>query len=177
MLGGSERFLGPAPERRKKGNRGDWPRSQAMGQLSRRAGVATRHAQGRPEAATSGGGERRAEVVIVGAGLSGLMVARTLCAAGAEPLVLEARGRVGGRTWTRPASDGTPLDLGGQWIGPTQRRILALAEELGVQTFKTYDTGKNIEYHRGECITYSGAIPTHDPVTSADAVEALLTLN
>ncbi|HEY7019561.1 MAG TPA: flavin monoamine oxidase family protein [Ktedonobacterales bacterium] len=121
--------------------------------------------------------DRRADVVIAGAGLSGLMAARTLLAAGVEPLVLEARDRVGGRTWTRSASDGTPLDLGGQWIGPTQRRVLALAEELGVQTFKTYDTGKNIEYRRGERVTYSGAIPTHDPAVSADAVEAMLTLN
>jgi monoamine oxidase len=105
------------------------------------------------------------------------MAARMLLAAGVEPRVLEARGRVGGRTWTRPASDGTPLDLGGQWIGPTQRRVLALAEELGVQTFKTWDTGLNIEYRRGERVTYSGAIPTHDPVVSADAVEAMLALN
>ena len=122
-------------------------------------------------------GERHADVVIVGAGLSGLMAARTLLAAGIEPLVLEARDRVGGRTWTRPAGDGTLLDLGGQWIGPTQRRVLALTEGFGVQTFKTWDTGKNIEYRRGERTTYSGAIPTHDPVTSADAVEAMLTLN
>src|SRR5690348_1263936 len=119
----------------------------------------------------------RADVVIVGAGFSGLMAARTLLAAGVEPLVVEARDRVGGRTWTRPASDGTLLDLGGQWIGPTQRRVLALAGELGVQTFKTYDTGNNIEYRRGERVTYSGAIPTHDPIVSADAVEAMLTLN
>jgi monoamine oxidase len=121
--------------------------------------------------------DRRTDVVIVGAGLSGLMAARTLLAASVEPLVLEARDRVGGRTWTRPASDSTLLDLGGQWIGPTQRRILALAEELGVQTFKTWDTGKNIEYRRGARGAYSGAIPTHDPVVSADAVEAMLTLN
>jgi monoamine oxidase len=105
------------------------------------------------------------------------MAARTLLAASVEPLILEARDRVGGRTWTRPASDGTLLDLGGQWIGPTQRRVLALAGELGVQTFKTYDTGNNIEYRRGERVTYSGAIPTHDPIVSADAVEAMLTLN
>jgi monoamine oxidase len=128
-------------------------------------------------AAHDGSGERRADIVIVGAGLSGLMAARTLLATGVEPLVIEARDRVGGRTWTRPADDGTPLDLGGQWIGPTQRRVLALAEELGVQTFKTWDTGKNVEYRRGERITYSGAIPTHNPVVSADAVEAMLTLN
>jgi monoamine oxidase len=126
---------------------------------------------------SEGSRERRAAVAIVGGGLSGLLAARALLAAGVEPVVLEARDRVGGRTWTRPTSDGTPLDLGGQWIGPTQRRILALAAEFGVQTFKTFDTGKNIEFHRGKRITYSGSIPTHDPLTSADAVEAMLTLN
>jgi monoamine oxidase len=118
-----------------------------------------------------------ADVVIVGAGLSGLMAARTLLAAGVEPVVLEARDRVGGRTYTRSASDGALLDLGGQWIGPTQRRILALVEEFGVQTFKTFDTGKNIQYRQGERITYAGPIPTHDVVVSADSVEAMLTLN
>lgn len=152
-----------------------------MGVFSRRFGADGATTQSGADATTARPGERQGErqvdVVIVGAGLSGLMAARTLLAAGMEPLVLEARDRVGGRTWTRPASDGTLLDLGGQWIGPTQRRALALAEELGVQTFKTWDTGKNIEWRRGERITYSGAIPTHDPVTAADVVEAMLTLN
>ena len=146
------------------------PRSQVMNASSRLVGVDDGGSR-------DGNSDLRADVVIVGAGLSGLMAARTLLAAGVEPLVLEARDRVGGRTWTRPASDGTLLDLGGQWIGPTQRRVLALAKELGVQTFKTWDIGENIEYRGGERATYSGAIPTHDPVTSADAVEAMLTLN
>jgi monoamine oxidase len=121
--------------------------------------------------------ERRADVVIVGAGLAGLTAARTLVAAGVDVLVLEARDRVGGRVFTRPAADGTPLDLGAQWIGPTQQRLAALAAELGLTTFKTYDTGVNVQYHNGERFTYSGAIPTHDAATTADAVEALLTLN
>ncbi|HEV7128592.1 MAG TPA: FAD-dependent oxidoreductase, partial [Ktedonobacterales bacterium] len=80
---------------------------------------------------------------MVGAGLAGLMAARTLRAAGVEVLMLEARDRVGGRTYTRPAADGTPLDLGGQWIGPTQHRIKALADAVGAATFKTYDHGAN----------------------------------
>jgi monoamine oxidase len=140
-------------------------------------GVSSRLASADNGGSRGANSERRADVVIVGAGLSGLMAARTLLAARVEPLVLEARDRVGGRTWTRPASDGTTLDMGGQWIGPTQRRVLALVEELGVQTFKSWDTGDNIEYRRGERVTYSGAIPTHDPAVSADAVEAMLTLN
>src|SRR5579863_1831405 len=58
--------------------------------------------------------ERHTQVAIVGAGLAGLTAARRLVAAGVDAIVLEARDRVGGRTYTRPASDGTPLDLGGQ---------------------------------------------------------------
>ncbi len=119
----------------------------------------------------------RADVVVVGAGLAGLMAARTLRAAGVEVLMLEARDRVGGRTYTRPAADGTPLDLGGQWIGPTQQRIARLAAELGVTTFKTYDTGKNLEFRDGQRFEYSGAVSTADPRISAEVFEALLNLN
>lgn len=119
----------------------------------------------------------RAEVGIVGAGLAGLTAARALTAAGVSVSVLEARNRVGGRTWTRLASDGTVLDLGGQWIGPTQQRMLRLVAELGVETFKTWDSGDNIQYHQGERRVYSGAIPTADRIVAADIMEAMLNLN
>jgi monoamine oxidase len=119
----------------------------------------------------------RADVVIVGAGLAGLMAARRLTEAGIPLLVLEASGRVGGRTHTCPAADGTLLDLGGQWVGPTQHRLLTLAEELGLATFRTYDTGSNIQYRQGQLETYSGAIPTVDRIAAADLMEAMLSLN
>jgi monoamine oxidase len=115
--------------------------------------------------------------VIVGAGLAGLMAARRLTAAGMSVRVLEARSRVGGRTYTRAASDGTLLDLGGQWVGPTQKRLLTLAGEVGATTFKTFDTGSNLQYHEGRLETYSGSIPATDRVAAADAMEALLRLN
>jgi monoamine oxidase len=121
-------------------------------------------------------GERRKQVVVVGAGLAGLGAARALVAAGVDVLVLEARDRVGGRTYTRPAADGTPIDLGGQWIGPTQDRLAALAAELSCTTFPTYDTGRNIQLQGGERAEYAGAIPTSDPLAAADIVEALLEL-
>ena len=53
-----------------------------------------------------------ADVVVVGAGLAGLAAASRLVDAGAEVVVLEARQRVGGRTLTVPAADGTPIDHG-----------------------------------------------------------------
>ncbi len=120
---------------------------------------------------------RHADVGIVGAGLAGLMAARELAAAGVSVCVLEARDRVGGRTWTRPTSDGTLLDVGGQWIGPTQQRMNRLVAELGIETFKTWDIGENVQYRGGERHTYSGAIPTTDPLVAGDVMEALLTLN
>ena len=82
-----------------------------------------------------------ADVVVVGAGLAGLAAATRLVDAGAEVVVLEARDRVGGRTLTLPAADGTPIDHGGQWVGPTQDRIAALAERVGVTTYPTYERG------------------------------------
>ncbi len=121
--------------------------------------------------------ERQADVVIVGAGLAGLSAARTLASAGIRVVILEARDRVGGRVYTRPAGDGTLLDLGAQWIGPTQHRLAALAAVTGVTTFPTYVDGLNIEYRNGQRTTYAGAIPMHDPVAAMETVEAMLDLN
>jgi monoamine oxidase len=120
---------------------------------------------------------RQADVAIVGAGLAGLSAARALTASGFDVVVLEARDRVGGRTYTRPASDGTLIDHGGQWIGPTQERLAALAEALGVTTFPTYDSGSHIEYKQGQRATYSGAIPTSDPLATMEVVETLLNIS
>ena len=137
------------------------------------------HAQPEPaeSAQPAGATERTADVVIVGAGLAGLAAARSLVAAGVRPLVLEARDRVGGRTWTVRSEAGIAIDLGGQWIGPSQRRMAALVRELGLTTYKTFDTGLNVQYRQGERTTYSGAIPSGDPLVTGDVIEAMLTLN
>ncbi len=120
---------------------------------------------------------RQTDVVIIGAGLAGLAAARELTKADVEVIVLEGRERVGGRTYSRPASDGTILDLGGQWIGPTQDHLAALAEEVGATTFPTYNEGKNIEFYRGGRHVYEGAIPMGDPLAMMEVVEAMLELN
>ena len=80
------------------------------------------------------------DVVVVGAGLAGLVAARDVQRAGLEVLVLEARDRVGGRIWSETVAGGV-VDLGGQFAGPMQERLLALAAEEGVETFPTYVTG------------------------------------
>jgi monoamine oxidase len=82
-----------------------------------------------------------ADVIIVGAGLSGMIAARSVLAAGLRPLVLEADSRVGGRILTEEVLPGVPVELGAQWIGDTHHRMFRLAAELGVQTFAQYDDG------------------------------------
>ena len=84
------------------------------------------------------------DVVVVGAGFAGLTAARRLQQEGRSVVVLEARDRVGGRILNHTFADGTIVELGGQWVGPTQDRVLALADELGVGTFPSYEEGDNL---------------------------------
>jgi monoamine oxidase len=109
-----------------------------------------------------------ADVLVIGAGLAGLTAARDLVAAGRSVLVLEARDRVGGRVVNQDIGAGKIVEMGGQWAGPTQDRVLALASELGIGTFPTYDTGRKVLAFNGKRGTYSGAIPRISPVVIAD---------
>ena len=92
-----------------------------------------------------------ADVIVVGAGFAGLSAARALAGAGLKVVVLEARNRVGGRTHTVERS-GVTLDLGGQWIGPGQSHIAALADELGVDTYPQYDDGDDVVVRAGTVV-------------------------
>lgn len=83
------------------------------------------------------------DTIIVGAGPTGLTAARTLRAAGQSVLVLEARDRVGGRTWT-DRIDGQMFEIGGQWISPDQTAILELVGELGLETFPRHREGDSV---------------------------------
>lgn len=88
------------------------------------------------------------DVAIVGAGPAGLMAARTLKKQGLSVAVLEARDRVGGRTWNGKVADDAGnehfIEIGGQWISPDQTRLSALVEELGLEKFPRYREGKSI---------------------------------
>ncbi|HVD86736.1 MAG TPA: flavin monoamine oxidase family protein [Solirubrobacterales bacterium] len=97
-----------------------------------------------------------ADVAVVGAGLAGLVAARQLEAAGARVLVIEARDRVGGRLLNEEIGDGKVVEVGGQWIGPTQDRIAALAAGVGVGTFPTYDEGREVMVMGERRATFSG---------------------
>jgi monoamine oxidase len=89
-----------------------------------------------------------ADVVVVGAGFAGLSAARDLVRLGHDVVVLEGRDRVGGRSSTTTIA-GTPVDLGGTFVGPTQDAVIALAKELGCESVRTYSRGKNLIRWRG----------------------------
>lgn len=98
------------------------------------------------------------DVIVVGAGLAGLAAARRLAAAGRSVRVVEARDRVGGRVHTVQVH-GSPVDVGGQWIGPGQTRMYELVEELGLALYPTPGGGKQVLDLDGDVRTYTGTIP------------------
>ncbi len=123
----------------------------------------------------------RADVVVVGAGLAGLTAALRIVQAGRSVVVLEARNRVGGRVLNHPLGSGAYTELGGMFTGPTQDRIQALATEMGVGTFPTWNTGMNVFYGNGRREEYPNDTPLGtapvDPVVAPDIVLAVTQLD
>jgi monoamine oxidase len=131
--------------------------------------------------ATSSTFPKKADVIVVGAGLAGLSAARAIARAGRSVIVLEARERVGGRTWNRPIAGGSYIDAGAEFVGPTQDRIKALAQAVGVQTFPTYNSGNNVYWKDGKRETYAASGPTGvappDPTLLPDILQIVQRLN
>jgi monoamine oxidase len=116
-----------------------------------------------------------ADVAVIGAGLAGLTAARAFAAAGRSVVVLEARDRVGGRTLNHDIGGGYVAEAGGEFVGPTQDRIRALAAAVGVDVFDAYDTGQDIYRNGATRLKYSdtgllGTAPP-DPAILADIVK------
>ncbi len=115
-------------------------------------------------------------VVVVGAGLAGLSAARLLERAGVAVTVVEARDRVGGRTESGTTADGTRVEFGGQWLGPGQNRMYELVEELGLETFPTYNEGQHVIVlggRTGRLGSQRGAVPRLGPFVLADLFTGL----
>ncbi len=80
----------------------------------------------------------RHDVAVIGAGLAGLSAARDLTAGGADVIVLEARGRAGGRVEQATLSDGRLVQLGGEVVGPFHTAYAGLVGELGLSLVPSF---------------------------------------
>ena len=115
---------------------------------------------------TTQGNQDHAGAIIVGAGLAGLTAAQELMREDHNVTVLEARDRVGGRTLDYKLANGERIDLGGQWIGPTQDHVQTLVEEFGLETVRQYDDGN-------DQLAIEGTVSEHDEALQALPAESL----
>lgn len=109
------------------------------------------------------------EAIVLGAGYAGLSAAETLRLDGKEVLIIEARDRVGGRTRTDHFDQEIELDLGGQWVGPGQDSLYALARRLGHSVWSMHTDGASVLHIGGRRSLYRGLIPrTLSPLALAN---------
>ncbi|MCS4433011.1 flavin monoamine oxidase family protein [Aquiflexum gelatinilyticum] len=81
------------------------------------------------------------EIIVIGAGLSGLTVAYNLRKRGIFCKVLEAQDRIGGRIQTVFGKAGTPMEMGATWFGDVHVHLLKLLQELEIGFFKQKEEG------------------------------------
>ena len=99
-----------------------------------------------------------ADVIVIGAGASGLKAATELVNLGRSVIVLEANARVGGRL-KRGEVAGRVADFGGQWVGKGHDVLLAEARRFGIETYAQYETGKTVLQLLGKLTQFTGNVP------------------
>ncbi|OAL24169.1 hypothetical protein AYO22_05828 [Fonsecaea multimorphosa] len=116
------------------------------------------------------------DVVIVGAGLSGLQAALTVHHERLSYLVLEARDRVGGKTLTLRSNEGAvKSDLGAAWINDTnQSRMWELANDLKLHTY-TQNTEGDVVVQDFDGTLYPSGNDTESCISIRDLVENIST--
>jgi monoamine oxidase len=97
----------------------------------------------------------KVDVVVIGAGLSGLTAARDLLAAKKSVVVLEGRDRVGGKVYNYPLKNGGVTEVGAEFVGPTQDKVLQMIKDLGLQTFDTYNEGDSVLWRNDTRLVYT----------------------
>ncbi len=106
-------------------------------------------------------------VIVVGAGTSGLQAALSLKKQGLSVVVVEARERVGGRTFSEPMGPNQVVDVGGQWVGPPQKRVNALLKRYKLALREQFDAGRHVLEDKGRVSHYGGGLSEMD-VGAAD---------
>jgi monoamine oxidase len=116
-----------------------------------------------------------ADVVVIGAGLAGIMAARELKAGGLSVVLLEARSRLGGRAFSQPIGDGKFVELGCEFH-QADSISARTAASVGIGSCKVYDQGWKL-IDSGDTISrWKGQIPKASPIVLADFGQAALRL-
>ncbi|KAL4972854.1 hypothetical protein BDW66DRAFT_162551 [Aspergillus desertorum] len=128
-----------------------------------------------PRPLTGASSKEDLDVVIVGAGLAGLSAASELQRAGLSYVILEARDRVGGKTWSRPVLESDSghgmIDLGAAWMNDvSQSKVYALAKRFGAEILEQNTAGLCVlQGANGECSSFEyGELPKFDAATVRD---------
>jgi monoamine oxidase len=117
-----------------------------------------------------------ADVIIVGAGFAGITAARELKQAGRTVAVLEARGRLGGRSFSRPIGDGKVVELGCEFHGQHDSISAQTARSVGIGSDKVYDQGYRLIDADGKLSRWRGMAPKASPAALVDLGQATLRL-
>ncbi|KAF7554166.1 hypothetical protein G7Z17_g3118 [Cylindrodendrum hubeiense] len=118
--------------------------------------------------------QETADVIIIGAGLAGLSAAHDVIKAGLTCIVLEARDRVGGKTWSQPSANGGVIDLGAAWINDvSQSKMYALAKRYGAELIEQNTEGNVVlQDFDGKCTPFAyGDLPSFDSLTRKHLAE------
>ncbi|KAJ5728377.1 hypothetical protein N7493_004707 [Penicillium malachiteum] len=116
-----------------------------------------------------------ADVIVIGAGLAGLTAALDVIQSGLSCIILEARDRVGGKTWSQQTYDGKGhIDVGAGWLNDTnQSRVWAIAKRYGAEVIVQNTQGKAVlENWEGNVFSFEyGEVPNFDEETRKNVTE------
>ncbi|MBO0139747.1 FAD-dependent oxidoreductase [Agrobacterium sp. Ap1] len=104
------------------------------------------------------------DVIVIGAGFTGLTAATDLMAAGLDVIVVEARNRVGGRVESEYLPNGTRIDTGGQFLCRDMTHLVETAQRFGARTVFSHVDGEQ---------SYRPAIPPEHGDAIWNGVEQL----